>query len=129
MIAPIGVGRDGETYNINADTVAGAIAGAHRRPQRLLLLTDVAGVLDKDGKLIRQLTATEARALIADGTISGGMIPKIETCLEAVRSGVKARRHPRRPHAARAAARTVHRARRRHADREADANDAAERGA
>jgi acetylglutamate kinase len=89
VIAPIGVGPGGETYNINADTVAGAIAGA-MEATRLLLLTDVAGVLDKDKKLIPELTAAQACALIADGTISGGMIPKVETCLEAVDGGCEA---------------------------------------
>ena len=89
VIAPIGVGRAGETYNINADTVAGAVAGA-MAAARLVLLTDVEGVLDRDGKLIPKLTVSEARALIADGTISGGMIPKIQTAIEAVESGVRA---------------------------------------
>jgi acetylglutamate kinase len=89
VVAPIGVGRNGETYNINADTAAGAIAGAIGAT-RLLLLTDVAGVLDKEKKLLPKLTASAARRLIADGTASGGMIPKIETCLEAVDQGVDA---------------------------------------
>jgi len=89
VVAPIGVGRNGETYNINADTAAGAIAGAIGAT-RLLLLTDVAGVLDKNKKLLPKLTAGQARQLIADGTASGGMIPKIETCLEAVDQGVDA---------------------------------------
>lgn len=89
VVAPIGVGRKGETFNINADTVAGAVAGA-MGATRLLLLTDVEGVLDREGKLIQRLTVSEARALIADGTISGGMIPKIETAIDAVESGVKA---------------------------------------
>ena len=89
VIAPIGVGRKGETFNINADTVAGAVAGA-MAASRLLLLTDVEGVLDREGKLIPRLTVSEARALIADGTISGGMIPKIETAIDAVEGGVKA---------------------------------------
>ncbi len=89
VVAPIGVGEKGETFNINADTVAGTIAGA-LDAARLVLLTDVEGVLDKDGKLIPRLTVGEARALIADGTISGGMIPKIETAIEAVDAGVKA---------------------------------------
>ncbi|HEY8949759.1 MAG TPA: acetylglutamate kinase [Rhizomicrobium sp.] len=87
VVAPIGVGTKGETYNINADTVAGAVAGA-MSAARLLLLTDVEGVLDRDGKLIPELTTSEARKLIADGTISGGMIPKIETAIEAVEAGV-----------------------------------------
>jgi len=89
VIAPIGVGRDGETFNINADTAAGAVASAVKAT-RLLLLTDVTGVLDKQKKLIHELALAEARALIADGTISGGMIPKIETCIEAVEGGVEA---------------------------------------
>jgi acetylglutamate kinase len=89
VIAPIGVGRGGETYNINADTVAGAVAGA-MHAARLMLLTDVEGVLDRDKKLIPKLTVAEARALIAEGTISGGMIPKIETAIEAVEAGVTA---------------------------------------
>jgi len=89
VVAPIGVGRKGETYNINADTVAGAVAGA-MAAVRLLLLTDVEGVLDREGKLIPRLSVAEARALIADGTISGGMLPKIETACEAVDNGVKA---------------------------------------
>ncbi len=89
VVAPIGVGSKGETYNINADTVAGSVAGA-LAAARLLLLTDVEGVLDRDGKLMPRLTVAEARALIADGTISGGMIPKIETAIDAVEAGVKA---------------------------------------
>lgn len=89
VIAPIGVGANGETYNINADTVAGAVAGA-MSAARLLLLTDVEGVLDRDKKLIPRLTVKEARALIADGTINGGMIPKIETAISAVEAGVSA---------------------------------------
>ena len=89
VIAPIGAGRKGETFNINADTVAGAVAGA-MKAERLVLLTDVEGVLDRDGRLIPRLTVSECRRLIADGTISGGMIPKIETAMEAVLSGVKA---------------------------------------
>jgi acetylglutamate kinase len=89
VIAPIGVGAAGETYNINADTVAGAVAAAVKA-RRFLLLTDVPGVLDADNRLIGELTADEARRLIADGTISGGMIPKVETCLDAVEGGVEA---------------------------------------
>ncbi len=89
VIAPIGVGPKGETYNINADTVAGAVAGAVKA-ERLVLLTDVEGVLDKDKKLIPHLTVAEARDLIANGTISGGMIPKIRTAIEAVEAGVRA---------------------------------------
>jgi acetylglutamate kinase len=89
VIAPIGVGPRGETYNINADTVAGAVAGAIKA-ERLILLTDVEGVLDQDKKLISRLTAREARALMENGTISGGMIPKIQTAIAAVESGVNA---------------------------------------
>jgi len=89
VVAPIGIGADGETYNINADTVAGAIAGAVSA-DRLLLLTDVAGVKGKDGDLIASMSRAEAEAMIADGTISGGMIPKVETCLDAVARGVEA---------------------------------------
>ncbi|MCW8835982.1 MAG: acetylglutamate kinase, partial [Rhodospirillales bacterium] len=88
VIAPIGMGTGGETYNINADTAAGAIAGAmHAR--RLLMLTDVSGVKDRDGNLIPEMTAEHARDLIADGTIHGGMIPKVETCLKAVDEGAE----------------------------------------
>ena len=88
VIAPVAPGRDGHTYNINADTFAGAIAGA-LSATRLLFLTDVPGVLDRDGKLIKQLTVAEARALMQDGTISGGMIPKVETCIDAIEAGVE----------------------------------------
>jgi acetylglutamate kinase len=87
VIAPLGTSREGDTYNINADTFAGAIATA-LQARRLLLLTDVEGVLDKDGKLIREVSLTGAKTFIADGTISGGMIPKIETCMSVVQSGV-----------------------------------------
>lgn len=89
VIAPVGVGRQGETFNINADTVAGAVAGA-MQAERLVLLTDVEGVLDQEGKLIPRLSLSEARTLIANGTISGGMIPKIETAIDAVENGVRA---------------------------------------
>lgn len=89
VIAPVGAGPDGRTYNVNADTVAGAIAAAVKAA-RLYLLTDVAGVLDKQGELVSEMTASRVPALIADGTISGGMIPKVETCLTAVDSGVEA---------------------------------------
>ncbi len=89
VIAPIGIGTKGETFNINADTVAGAVAG-RLNAERLVLLTDVEGVLDKDKKLVPKLTVREARALIDDGTISGGMIPKIQTAIDAVEAGVKA---------------------------------------
>ena len=89
VIAPIGVGPAGETLNINADTAAGAIAGA-MGAKRLLMLTDVKGVLDAEGKLIAKMTATEARKLIKDGIVHGGMIPKVETCLDAIDDGVEA---------------------------------------
>ncbi len=88
VIAPIGVGPEGETLNINADTVAGAVASAVSA-KRLLMLTDVEGVLDGDGALIPELTATQARQLIAEGIVEGGMLPKIETCLAAIEAGVE----------------------------------------
>lgn len=89
VIAPIGVGEDGHTYNINADTMAGAVAAA-LRASRLFLLTDVAGVLDKNGALLTDLDPKAIKALADDGTISGGMIPKLETCVKAVENGVDA---------------------------------------
>ncbi|MGB3718898.1 MAG: acetylglutamate kinase [Hyphomicrobiaceae bacterium] len=89
VIAPVGISRDGHTLNINADTFASALA-AKMKAKRLLLLTDVAGVLDKDKKLIPQLTVAQARELIRNGTITGGMIPKIEGCIEVVEAGVEA---------------------------------------
>ena len=89
VVAPVGAGADGQTYNINADTAAGAIAGAIKA-KRLLMLTDVAGVLDGEKKLLSWISVDRAKALIADGTISGGMIPKVETCLDAVEQGVEA---------------------------------------
>jgi acetylglutamate kinase len=100
VVAPIGVSAQGETYNINADTVAGALAGA-LKAKRMLLLTDVAGVLDADGALIRQMSLDEARAAIASGMASGGMIPKLETAIAAVEAGVEAVviLDGRRPHA------------------------------
>lgn len=88
VLAPVAPGRDGHTYNINADTFAGAIAGA-LKASRLLFLTDVPGVLDRNKKLIDELSVSEAKALIKDGTISGGMIPKVETCIEAIERGVE----------------------------------------
>ena len=88
VVAPIGVGPDGETLNINADTFAAALASA-LKAKRLLLLTDVEGVLDKNGQLIKSLTTAEAQALIDDGTISGGMIPKIESCIDVIAEGVE----------------------------------------
>ncbi|KAB2877032.1 MAG: acetylglutamate kinase [Bauldia sp.] len=88
VIAPVAPGTDGETYNVNADTFAGAIAGA-LGAARLLFLTDVPGVLDKAGKLMKELSVADVRRLIADGTIHGGMIPKVETCIEALERGVE----------------------------------------
>ena len=88
VLAPVCAAANGGTYNVNADTFAGAVAGA-LKAKRLLLLTDVPGVLDKSKKLIKQLSADEARGLIADGTISGGMIPKVETCIDALDRGVE----------------------------------------
>jgi acetylglutamate kinase len=88
VLAPLATSKEGVTYNINADTFAGAIAGA-LKAKRLLLLTDVPGVLDKSKTLIRELSADDARRLIADGTVSGGMIPKVETCLYALEAGVE----------------------------------------
>ena len=89
VVAPIGTGEDGHTYNINADTMAGALAAA-LGAARLLLLTDVSGVLDKEGKLLTDLTPSDIAQLRADGTISGGMIPKLETCVSAVEAGCEA---------------------------------------
>ena len=89
VVAPIGVGADGHTYNINADTMAGAIAAA-LSADRLFLLTDVAGVLDKQGALLTDLDPAKIMALRADGTVTGGMIPKLETCVTAVEGGVDA---------------------------------------
>ncbi|MGO8737909.1 acetylglutamate kinase [Rhodoblastus sp.] len=88
VLAPVALGAEGETYNVNADTFAGAIAGA-LGAKRLLLLTDVPGVLDKDKNLIKELRINEIPALIADGTITGGMIPKVETCIYAIEQGVE----------------------------------------
>ena len=88
VVAPIGSGEDGKTYNINADTAAGAISAA-LNAKRMLMLTDVTGVQDKDGNLIPSLTISQAEALILDGTVSGGMIPKVETCIEAVQGGAE----------------------------------------
>ena len=89
VLAPVAVGSDGQTYNVNADTFAGAIAGA-MTAKRLLLLTDVPGVLDKNKNLIPEMTIEDCRRLIADGTITDGMIPKIETCIYALERGVEA---------------------------------------
>ena len=88
VLAPVAAASEGGTFNVNADTFAGAIAGA-LKAKRLLLLTDVPGVLDKSKKLIPQLSVSDARRLIADGTISGGMIPKVETCIYALDQGVE----------------------------------------
>ena len=88
VVAPVGSGEDGKTYNINADTAAGAIAAA-LNATRMLMLTDVSGVLDKNGKLISSLTISQAEALIHDGRVSGGMIPKVKTCIDAVQGGAE----------------------------------------
>jgi acetylglutamate kinase len=88
VLAPVAQGEDGETYNVNADTFAGAIAGA-LKAKRLVLLTDVQGVLDRDKNLIKRLRVDEIHALIAEGTIIGGMIPKVETCIDALEHGVE----------------------------------------
>src|SRR5579863_1193758 len=88
VLAPVAAAAHGGTFNVNADTFAGAIAGA-LKAKRLLLLTDVPGVLDKSKQLIKQLSADDARRLIADGTIFGGMIPKVETCIDALERGVE----------------------------------------
>jgi acetylglutamate kinase len=88
VVAPVGSGEDGNTYNINADTAAGAVAAA-LNAKRMLMLTDVAGVLDKDGQLVSELTISQARAMIRDGDVTGGMIPKVETCIDAVEGGVE----------------------------------------
>lgn len=89
VISPIGVGEDGQTYNINADTAAGAIAKAVGA-SRLYMLTDVKGILDRDKNLVRDATIDHINEMIADGTIQGGMIPKTETCMDAVQNGVEA---------------------------------------
>lgn len=88
VIAPVAPGRDGHTYNINADTFAGAIAGA-LSAKRLLFLTDVPGVLDENGKLLKELTVGDAQEMIKNGIITGGMIPKVETCIKAIERGVE----------------------------------------
>lgn len=89
VIAPLGAGENGETFNINGDTAAGAIAGA-LNADRLLLLTDVAGVKNADGEVLTEMTPTQIREMTADGTIAGGMIPKTETALDAINNGVRA---------------------------------------
>jgi len=88
VVAPVGVGVDGQTYNINADTVAGAVAGA-LQAERMLMLTDVAGVLDANRNFLPEMTVAQARAGLAAGWIAGGMIPKVETCIYAIEQGVK----------------------------------------
>lgn len=100
VIAPIGVSEAGETFNINADTVAGALAGA-LKAKRMLMLTDIKGVLDGNGELIREMTVAQARELIASGVATGGMIPKLENAIHAIESGVEAVviLDGRRPHA------------------------------
>ena len=100
VIAPIGVSEEGQTFNVNADTVAGAVAGA-LNAKRMLMLTDVEGVKDANGELIRQMTLDEAQGLIDTGVATGGMIPKLETAMAAVRAGVEAVviLDGRRPHA------------------------------
>jgi acetylglutamate kinase len=89
VIAPIGTGRNGETFNVNGDTAAGAIA-ASLTADRLLLLTDVAGVKNAEGEVVTELTPDQIRAMKADGTVSGGMIPKVDTALDAIAGGVRA---------------------------------------
>ncbi len=88
VIAPVGVGKDGEAYNINADVVAGKLA-ITLKAEKLILLTNTTGVLDKEGKLLTGLSSREVGSLIADGTIAGGMLPKVRCALDAVASGVK----------------------------------------
>jgi acetylglutamate kinase len=88
VLAPVCAAADGGSFNVNADTFAGAIAGA-LKAKRFLLLTDVPGVLDKNKELIKEMSVADVRALIADGTISGGMIPKVETCIYALEKGVE----------------------------------------
>ncbi|BAR98393.1 acetylglutamate kinase [Blastochloris viridis] len=88
VLAPVAAAANGGTFNVNADTFAGAVAGA-LKAKRLLFLTDVPGVLDKSKRLIKELSVADARRLIADGTISGGMIPKVETCIFALEKGVE----------------------------------------
>jgi acetylglutamate kinase len=88
VLAPVAGAANGGTFNVNADTFAGAIAGS-LQAKRFLLLTDVPGVLDKSKRLIKELSINEARRLVADGTIAGGMIPKVETCIYALERGVE----------------------------------------
>lgn len=100
VVAPVGVGKDGRSFNINADTAAGAVAAAVGA-KRLMLLTDVEGVLDSKGELVKQLSCAEARNLISEGTAKGGMIPKLETAIQTVEKGVEATviLDGRKPHA------------------------------
>jgi acetylglutamate kinase len=100
VVAPVGTGQDGKSFNINADTAAGAVAAA-LKAKRVLFLTDVTGVLDRSGNLIKQLTVAEAKALISSGAATGGMIPKLETAMQAVEKGVEAAviLDGRKPHA------------------------------
>ena len=88
VVAPLGVGEDGTTYNINSDTVAGRLASA-LKAEKLLLLSDVEGIMDRKGNLLSTLTASEAKELINQGVINGGMIPKVSCCLDAIKAGVK----------------------------------------
>src|SRR5262249_52648485 len=88
VVAPLGIGEEGMTYNINADTTAGAVAAA-TQATRFMLLTDVPGVLDRRKRLIPELTVSEAKQLIEDGVATGGMIPKLQTCIDAVEAGVE----------------------------------------
>ena len=99
VIAPIGIGEDGQTYNINADTAAGAVASA-LSAKKLIMLTDIEGVLDENGQLMPRFSAEQAKELMTSGIITGGMIPKLETCLSAIESGVEAAHilDGRRPH-------------------------------
>ena len=113
MIAPIGVGERGETYNINADLVAGKVSKA-LRAEKLILLTDVDGIRDADGNVIPTLDVERATQLIRDGVISEGMIPKVECCIEALRGGTQQDAHHRRPRAPRGAAGDLHPRGRRH---------------
>ena len=115
VIAPIGVGAEGEAYNINADLVAGKLAET-LKAEKLVLMTNTAGVLDKNGKLLTGLTASEIDALFADGTIHGGMLPKIGSALDAVQERRQELAHHRRPRRSRAAARSADQRRRRHDD-------------
>ena len=89
VVAPLGLGEDGQTYNINADTVAGAISSS-LGAKRMLMLTDVPGVLEKDGSLIKELSSKQAKNLIKKGIVTSGMIPKVETCIEALENGTDA---------------------------------------